>query len=58
MGPRAPGHQRSRSTTIQHSYDKEKYAALLKWERELRRVVELAVEGNVLPMPSRVQNTA
>ena len=34
----------------QHGYDDEKYAALLKWERELRRIVGLAVEGNVVQM--------
>jgi hypothetical protein len=34
----------------QHSYDDEKLAALLKWERELRRIVGLAVEGNVVDL--------
>ena len=34
----------------QHGYDEEKYAALLKWERELRRIVGLAVEGNVVEL--------
>ena len=34
----------------QHGYDDEKYAALLKWERELRRILGLAVEDNVVEL--------
>jgi integrase len=34
----------------QHSYDDEKYAALVKWERELRRIVGLEVEGNIVEL--------
>ena len=34
----------------QHGYDDEKYAALLKWERELRRILAFAVEDNVVEL--------
>ena len=33
-----------------HGYDDEKYAALLKWERELRRILAFAVEDNVVEL--------
>jgi hypothetical protein len=37
-----------------HGYDEEKYAALLKWERELRRIAGHPIEDNVVQLGKAV----